>query len=286
MWVIVAFVGCLYRSPQQRDKDGASGLKQAASGTGNLSSLRQQQLLERLERDQSLQVAALAEEYNTSQETIRRDLKLLERGGKLRRVYGGAIAVRTPGIRPLVERERINQAGKATIAGLARDLVKEGDSIYIGEGTTTLALARLLADHVPCKFTTNMMDIGIALGRGRGHEIFITGGRLYPEHGILAGHAAIMAAQSEIYDIAFVGTSSITLNIGFLDHERVLAEINKALTNRARRLVVLADHSKFGASARFVTYDLSAVDTVVTDSQPGKAYLDALYAANVEVICP
>ncbi len=51
MWVIVAFVGCLYRSPQQRDKDGASGLKQAASGTGNLSSLRQQQLLERLERD-------------------------------------------------------------------------------------------------------------------------------------------------------------------------------------------------------------------------------------------
>ncbi len=176
--------------------------------------------------------------------------------------------------------------GKATIAGLARDLVKEGDSIYIGEGTTTLALARLLADHVPCKFTTNMMDIGIALGRGRGHEIFITGGRLYPEHGILAGHAAIMAAQSEIYDIAFVGTSSITLNIGFLDHERVLAEINKALTNRARRLVVLADHSKFGASARFVTYDLSAVDTVVTDSQPGKAYLDALYAANVEVICP
>jgi DeoR family glycerol-3-phosphate regulon repressor len=253
---------------------------------GGLSALRQQQLLERLQRDQSLQVAALAEEFGISQETIRRDLKVLEKNGKLKRVYGGAIATPAAGIRPLVDRERINQAEKAAIAALARDLVKEGDSIFIGEGTTTLALARLLAHHLPCKFMTNMIDIGAALGKGGKHEIFITGGRLYPDHGIMAGHAAISAAQSEIYDIAFVGTSSISLDIGFLDHERVLSEMNKALINRARRLVVLADNSKFGASARFVTYELSAVDTLITDSRPSKAYTAALEDADVEIICP
>jgi len=249
-----------------------------------LATLRQQQLLERLLRDQSLQVAALSAEFGVSQETIRRDLKTLEQGGKLKRVYGGAVATPAAGIRPLIERERINQAEKAAVAALARDLVKENDSIFIGEGTTTLALARLLATHLPCKFTTNMIDIAATLGGGGKHEIFLTGGRFYPDHGILAGHAAIAMAQSQIYDIAFVGTSSISLDVGFLDHERMLSEMNRALANRTRRLVVLADGSKFGASARFVTYELGAVDTLITDRRPGGAYRAALDDADVEVI--
>jgi DeoR family glycerol-3-phosphate regulon repressor len=253
---------------------------------GRLSALRQQQLLERLLRDQSLQVAVLSGEFGVSQETIRRDLKLLERSGKLRRVYGGAVATPAAGIRPLIERERINQAEKAAIAELARQLVKENATVFIGEGTTTLALARLLAVHLPCRFTTNMLDIAAVLGRGKAHEIFLTGGRLYPDHGILAGHAAISMAQSQIYDIAFVGTSSLSLDIGLLDHERMLSEMNKALANRTKRLVVLADNSKFGASARFVTYELGAVDTLITDMRPGPAYMAALDEANVEVIYP
>jgi DeoR/GlpR family transcriptional regulator of sugar metabolism len=228
----------------------------------------------------------LSEEFDVSQETIRRDLKVLERSGRLKRVYGGAVATPAAGIRPLIERERINQAEKAAIATLACDLVREGDSVFIGEGTTTLALARLLAGHVPFRCTTNMIDIGAALGHGKDHEIFLTGGRLYPDHCILACHAAISMAQSQIYDIAFVGTSSITLDVGCLDHERMLSEMNKALANRAKRLVVLADNSKFGASARFVTYELGAVDTLITDARPGPAYMAALDDADVEVICP
>src|SRR5699024_10148234 len=109
-----------------------------------LSQPRLDEIMHRLGREQQLSVKDLQEDFHVSDETIRRDLKLLEEQGRLRRVHGGAILPRMTEEQPIDVRNRIKRREKATIARLAAHLIQEGMSVFLDTGTTTLALANRL----------------------------------------------------------------------------------------------------------------------------------------------
>ena len=110
-----------------------------------LTNHRHQEIMTSLHQAGRVEVAGIARLLNVSEETIRRDMKLLEEQGLLRRIYGGAVLPRLDQDRPLLERGKLNAREKARVGHLAQKLVRDGMSIFIDSGTSTLALARGLA---------------------------------------------------------------------------------------------------------------------------------------------
>ena len=239
-----------------------------------------------LDEVEELHVAVLAEKLRVSQETIRRDLKELHDRGQLQRVHGGAISLPSAKHRPLAERSRLHRPEKEVIARIAAELLSDGQTVFLGEGTTTLALARRLVDRVSGAFTTHMVDIAQLLARNKENEVWLTGGQLDPDNNYLLGRKAVESIQDRLFDLAITGTSGIDPVLGYLDHSEALSEIRRDLAKRSRRFIVLADHTKFGKDAPVCTFGLDKVDVVVTDRRPGARFEAAMQEAGVEILFP
>ncbi|WBO59209.1 DeoR/GlpR family DNA-binding transcription regulator [Acidocella sp. MX-AZ03] len=128
---------------------------------------RHQEIMAALHQAGRVEVAGIATVLSVSEETIRRDMKLLEEQGLLRRIYGGAVLPRLDQDRPLLERGKLNAREKARVGHLAQKLVRDGMSIFIDSGTSTLALARVLAGR-SINVTTNSINVALLLGDGPG----------------------------------------------------------------------------------------------------------------------
>ena len=251
-----------------------------------LTSSRQQTLLDMLDADGELHVAALAERLQVSQETIRRDLSDLEARGALKRVHGGAISLSSPRLRTLSERGGVKEAEKAAIGRLAAGLVRDNETVFVGEGTTALAFAKSVVNRVAARFTTNMIDIAQTLVVDRRSEVSLTGGVLDAEHNLLTGFGTIRSVQQRYFDAVIIGTSGIHESLGFMDYRDDYAALYQTLLGRTKRFIVLADHSKFGKGPPVCTFPLNSVQTVVTDRMPSAVFQEAFAAASVELLIP
>lgn len=251
-----------------------------------LTSNRQRRILEMLDADEELHVAALAQSLDVSQETIRRDLSHLEIMGALRRVHGGAISLSSPRLRSLSERAEVKQSEKARIAELAARFVGEGQTVFIGEGTTALALAHHLAGRVSARYMTAMIDIAQSLAANKRNEVSLTGGVYDRDLNVLTGLGAIRGVEERLFDVAITGASGIHPELGFLDYNEALVALYRTVTRHCKRYIVLADHSKFGKTPPICAFPLDRVDVVVTDRMPASVFCDALAAANVALVTP
>lgn len=247
---------------------------------------RQRRILEMLDADEELHIAALAESLEVSQETIRRDLTQLESRGALKRVHGGAVSLSSPRFRPLAERAQVKKTEKETIARLASSCVGEGQTVFLGEGTTTLALAARLVNSVSARYMTNMIDIAQLLAANKRNQVSLTGGVLDAEHNLLTGHGPIESISTRYFDVVVTGTSGIHPELGFLDYDEHYAALHRALAEQSKRYIVLADHSKFGKGPPICTFPLDRAAAVVTDRGPSRVFGKALKDAGVELVIP
>ncbi|MDQ0472665.1 DeoR/GlpR family DNA-binding transcription regulator [Labrys wisconsinensis] len=245
---------------------------------------RRQRILERLARGGEVEVAGLAAELGISVETARRDLTALEQRRLLRRVHGGAVALPSPALPPV--RSRIDRAGaaKADIAEAALPLVPAGAHVFLGAGSTMLALAARLADlPVRTTFVTNMIDIAVALRRGV-HEVHLTGGEVDADTHAVGGPEALRFLERRLFDLAITGAAAIDAEHGVMGPTAAHAAITEILRRRARRRMVLSDHSKFGRSDRYGQGDLAEIDVLVTDRPPPEPFPARLAAAGVQLV--
>jgi DeoR family fructose operon transcriptional repressor len=243
---------------------------------------RQQVILERARAKGRVDVAALAEEFDVTTETIRRDLTVLERHGVLRRVHGGAIPVERLGIEPAVEqRYEVNAMQKERIAKAALDQLPEGGSIILDAGTTTVRFAEILPSDREITVVTHALPIASMLAERMNITLHLVGGRIRP--GTLAAVGSWSARElAEIFvDVAFLGTNGVSPTRGLTTPDLAEAAVKTALMRSARRTVVLADHSKFGREDFAHVADLSEVDTIITDSE-----VDADMAREIEEAGP
>lgn len=243
----------------------------------------------RLREQGRVRVAALAREFRVTEETIRRDLTFLEHSGKATRVHGGAVPVGSGSTIESTLKARIEQHAEAkrAIAEHALAFIPAGASVFLDAGSSTLALARLLAARGEHDLTvlTNSIPAATALSEA-GRELEVVGGTLRGITRALVGPDAVQKLQSMRFDLAFLGTNGVSVSHGFSTPDQLEAATKRAIVRSARRVVVLADGSKFERELVHRFAALEEVDMIITDEQPAHELREALDDAGVEVSLP
>jgi len=234
-----------------------------------LASQRQTAILEMVRRHGGVRVSQLVQEFGVSDMTIRRDLESLAERGLVDKVHGGA-TVASPGSteEPGFDVKSMRQrAEKAAIADRAAALVEPGMAVALSAGTTTAALAAHLVDVPGLTVVTNSIPVADTLHQGRGpnQTVVLTGGVRTPSDA-LAGPVAEAAIGALNVDVLFLGVHGMSARTGFTTPNLMEAGTDRRLVAAARRLVVLADHTKWETVGIATIAPLDEADVVVTDS--------------------
>ncbi|WP_029136846.1 DeoR/GlpR family DNA-binding transcription regulator [Nakamurella lactea] len=233
-----------------------------------LAAIRQARILDEVRRSGGVRVSQLTDILGVSDMTVRRDLDSLDRKGLLTKVHGGATALDTassvePGFEVKKVRERPE---KEAIAAHAAKLIQPGMAIAITAGTTTWALAPHLAAIADLTVVTNSLKVAEVLYDQSRPDltVVLTGGLRTPSDG-LVGPIAVQAIRSLHVDLLVMGVHGIDAKAGLTTPNLLEAETNRAMVDAARRLVVVADHTKWGVVGLSQIAPLAAVDTLLTD---------------------
>jgi DeoR/GlpR family transcriptional regulator of sugar metabolism len=235
-----------------------------------LAQQRQAAILDRVRAAGGVRVSELAAEYGVSDMTIRRDLESLADRGLLAKVHGGATTVspgsaHEPGFAAKSVRQRIE---KAAIVMRAAAMVSPGDAIALSAGTTTAALAQRLVDVSSLTVVTNSIPVADIFYRaGRSDQtVVLTGGVRTPSDA-LVGPVAVTAVAKLHLDLLFLGVHGMSERTGYTTPNLMEADVNRALVESAERLVVLADHTKWGTVGISSIVPLDRADVLITDDR-------------------
>lgn len=246
---------------------------------------RRQQIMQMLVDHGTVQVAELSEQFGVSSVTIRSDLTHIESQGLATRSHGGASLVRTPPQeQDIREKDTLNMPRKELIGALAAQLVKPGDNILIDSGSTTMTLARHLRAHRDLTVMTNGLNIAWELGGAPHVKLLLTGGVLHKQSLSLHGSQAEASLNLYGFDTLFLGVDGLDLQFGLTTHQEAEASLNHRMVERARRIVVLTDASKFGRVSLHRIARLDEIHTVITDDGISAEYREGLQRLGIEVI--
>ncbi|WP_332690612.1 DeoR/GlpR family DNA-binding transcription regulator [Bosea sp. (in: a-proteobacteria)] len=248
---------------------------------------RHQAILQRLDETKTATVEGLATSLGVSRETIRRDLKHLAAGGLLTIVHGGAVR-REQSEAPLADRREANRLAKAAIAELAVGLVSDGMAILLDSGTTTEALAEMLARSGRQRLvihTTSLIAARLA-ARLAGATVKLIGGEFDPNDDATSGAEARRAVSRLSVDIAFVGVGGIDEDGCFSDYTRTAADLRATMLRAGERSYFLADHSKFGIRLASALPELQQASGLLTDRPPAPSASAALGSRGIKVVTP
>lgn len=232
-------------------------------------------------------VAALADTFGVTTETVRRDLAALERLGLLRRVHGGAVPTSALTVMELgvSERHGTRAADKERIARAALELVPpSGGSVLIDAGTTTGRMARLLPTDRDLVVVTNAVPVAARLAGVPGMRLQLLGGRVRGATQAAVGDETVRSLGELRVDVAFLGTNALTADHGLTTPDPDEAAVKRAMVRCAHRTVVLCDSSKIGREHLIRFAPLDAIDVLVTDSRLDDAVARDLAAREVEVV--
>jgi DeoR family transcriptional regulator of aga operon len=225
-------------------------------------------------------VGALATALGVAPATVRRDLRRLSDESRVLRTYGGAMLPGPAGADPIDG--ALDE--KSCIGAAAAELVRDGQSIAIASGTTTLELARRLVGRRHLTVMTNALDVAQVLQDQDGIELIVLGGAVRPRMHSLLGHITELAVAELRADTLFMGIGAISPELGLLNDYMPEILTDRALRRAARSLVVLADARKFDLVAPAWVFDLAEGDTLITDSRVRPESVQALEARGVRAI--
>ncbi|QIJ64394.1 DeoR/GlpR family DNA-binding transcription regulator [Streptomyces sp. JB150] len=230
---------------------------------------RRQLILEMVRANGAVSLRELARVVQTSEVTVRRDVRALEAEGLLDRRHGGAVLpggfTRESGF---PQKSHLATAEKTAIADLAANFVEEGEAIVVGAGTTTQELARRLARIPGLTVVTNSLLVAQALAHANRVEVVMTGGTLRGSNYALVGSGAEQSLQGLRVSRAFLSGSGLTAERGLSTSNMLSASVDRALVQAAAEVVVLADHTKLGTDTMFQTVPTDVITRLVTDEPP------------------
>ena len=234
-----------------------------------LASQRRATILGLVEDRGAARVSELVDQLGVSDMTVRRDIEQLAAEGLVERVHGGALSIgrrssEEPGF---TAKSALMQLQKIAIAQAAAQLVEPGAAIGISAGTTTYEFARAVRDVPDLTVVTNSVPVAQLLHESGtpGQTVVLTGGVRTPSDA-LVGPVAVAALRMLHVDRLFLGVHGMDARAGLTTPNLVEAETNQALVDTARRICVLADHTKWGTVGLSTIIPLSEVDVLVTDA--------------------
>lgn len=248
---------------------------------------RRRQLLALVRARGFLGVAELARYFGVSKVTIRNDLEGLSKRGHVVRVRGGAMSSSTSTVRAFEAREAIAANEKLAIAEAAVEMLKSSDTVILDVGTTTMAIAHVLAGQAHLKnltVFTNGLNIALALEPVIPDvEVMVTGGSLRPLQHSLVEPRALGLLREIRADYAFIGCDGVHPDRGITVSNFPEATMKQAMMQASHQRVVVADSSKLLREAVIKVADLNEVDLVLTSGEVGPDVLSAFRDAPVEI---
>lgn len=225
----------------------------------------------------------LCKRLNASRSSIRRDLIELEQEGVVRRVHGGAISLQVRD--EVLDFGRLSSScheEKIQIGKRAAHSIEDGQTVLLGGGSTVVEVARNLFDR-PIQVITNSIPVAQVFWDCKRVEVTLTGGYLYPRLGVQLGPICERMLSSIAADIVVMGVRGITES-GISDTNTLVVESIRAMIKAARKVVIVADHSKFGRNAMVHVANLADIDVVVSDDGLAPEFREMLQNNGVEFV--
>ncbi|WP_138469952.1 DeoR/GlpR family DNA-binding transcription regulator [Poseidonocella sp. HB161398] len=229
-------------------------------------------------------IAELTERLGVSHMTVRRDIQTLERSGRVTSVSGGVrLSQRLDVELPHLQKSGINTGAKQAVGRAAAQLVTDGMVVYLDAGTTTLEIARSIAEREGLTVVTNDFVICAYLSQHSRCTLYHSGGLVERDNQSCIGEAASETLARFNYDIAFISTSSWTIT-GLSSPSEGKRPVKKTVAGRARRSVFVSDSSKYGMIAAINILPMEVFDIVVTDRLIDSGVAEAIRTMGPEVI--
>jgi DeoR/GlpR family transcriptional regulator of sugar metabolism len=248
-----------------------------------LAAERHARIADIVSRNKSVTLSELRQQFAVSDMTIRRDLQRLEDEGVLVRTHGGAVASLSEQETAYGIREQAHPESKEAIARVAASLVNPGDTIILDAGTTTARLSRRL--HGKARLTVITTSLHVLRELGGDHQVTLiaTGGTVRPATLSFVGSWAEEMLSRFHADALFLAATAVDLGRGLYNSNVFEIGVKQQMIRSARRVILVADHSKFGRQSTAKIAALDQVHCIVTDSQVAPDVPLALRDHHIEV---
>jgi DeoR family glycerol-3-phosphate regulon repressor len=227
--------------------------------------IRHPEILDIARRDGKVTVEWLAEHFDVTLQTIRRDLSDLAEAGRLERVHGGAVLPSGTTTIEYLERRRLNAVGKTAMARACAARIPPDCTVFLNIGTSTEAVALELRHHRNLLVVTNNMNVANILSQNQDCRVIVTGGALRQSDGGLIGDITVATIRQFKFDFGVIGCSAIDEDGDVLDFDIQEVGVSRTILERTRHSMLIADHSKFERTAPGRIASLAEVDVLFTD---------------------
>lgn len=246
---------------------------------------RQEAILRRLGDQQRILVPEICEAFAVSEATARRDLEALASQGLIQRVHGGALSIRKASPEsPMLVRSQEQAREKRWIGRAAATLVQDGETVFLGSGTTVLEAARALRDRPSLTVITNSLPVLNLLAGLPGITLIGLGGSLRDSEYSLIGHITEQALAEVRADRVIMGIRAVSLEHGLTNDYLPETLTDRAILRVGGQVIILADHTKCGAVAAAFVASISAMHVLVTDKRTPSDFREVLTASGVKVV--
>jgi DeoR family transcriptional regulator of aga operon len=232
----------------------------------------------------AMEVPELAERFEVSEATVRRDLELLEEQQLVSRTRGGATRHAAFNDLPLGYKISQDAAEKERIARAALAFVDEARVIGLTGGTTVWSFAQLLNGRSGTTVVTNALNIASRLVDQPGIRVFAAGGEVRSSSQETVGPSAEAFLADYHIDVSFIGVDAVDAVAGCTNYDPVGARVNAAMIKRSRATVVLADATKIGRTALAGVCAISEMTVLITDSRAAESDVEPIERQGVRVI--
>jgi DeoR/GlpR family transcriptional regulator of sugar metabolism len=240
-------------------------------------------ILERLAQGQSVAAAALAAEFDVSEDAIRRDLRALAADGRCRRVYGGALPL-TRAALPMGIRMEEGRDRKLALARTAASLAEPGQFVFLDSSSANLALVACLPEDYELTLATNSIDIAAAALRRPDLRLILIGGAVdFHVGGCVDALATSSVARMNI-DLGFIGACAVAAATGVSAYELEDATFKRALLTASQKRVVLTTTEKLGARAPHRVAELKDIDAFVVEHDADAGALGEIALAGCAIL--
>ena len=244
---------------------------------------RQQIILKEVEVHNRVLLTDLAEQLEVSVDTVRRDVKELDRSQKLRKVHGGAVSLGF--VSPAAANSNTYALEeKKTIAEKALGLLRGGSVIFMDGGTTCQELARALPETLDLTCFTISLPVALILVSKPGIRVILIGGDVSADAQITTGASAVRGLADIRVDYGFIGTGYVDALHGLTEFDWDVVQVKKAVIEASRKVVLLCISEKLNSQHRYRTCDISAINTMVTELPPDHNRLNSFRQHQIHIL--
>jgi DeoR/GlpR family transcriptional regulator of sugar metabolism len=251
---------------------------------------RKNEILKDLNKMGKVKVMELVEQFQVSEETIRRDLMLLEEKGLLKRVYGGAIkSVFQFEEPPFSQRTTVNQEAKGRIGKKAVELISNGDVVAIDVGTTTLEFAKVIENKNDITIITNSLPVSSVLTESLNQnkfsgQILLLGGQIDPKQQSISGSLTEHLLNQFNIDKAFISAGGVSIKNGVSNYHLHETMVSRKMVEVSKHVILLSDYSKMGVDTFCKVCPLEKLDVIVSDQPLSDEWSTRSNLENIEWI--